>query len=391
MVTKRGLRTYRDELYPSKELDICQENIDLFFTFMYRRHNAWRNRFIKHKPRKKWTNDKILRDFKYTNIYRQLDRGSLWAINIIIKPTMKKYHNAVKKGNKKKAKFYYKNLIWKLLVYRLCCRIETFEKIGIPDYTKFDPVLYLSAIKGVLKHHRAMTNAFLTCPCPKGMTKVEGYVLNLIDGRIKLDDVYKTCKTTDNPEDIVKALRKIRGCGGFFAYELYCDLCYSGITKFTTNDYVNIGPGCMEGLRFLYPSIGTSVSKAKEKLYTLFDDQNKHFERLGLNFKHCNYLEPVKNKLSLRSIEHSLCEFSKYWLQLRNVGKRRLKYDRWSDHPNFIVSADGISIDMDTKTYKMFKNKSKLKNRPPEHFNAILAKKDISKDELLDYFLRFIK
>jgi hypothetical protein len=355
MVTKRGLRTYRDELYPSKELKVYMPNLKLFFQFMRDRQLAWHNRFVEHLPRDKWTTNKILQVTKYTNVYRQLDRGSLWAIHNILLPAKRMIAK-----HPENEKYYKKNALWRLILYRMCCRVETFEKVGLPMYNAFNPVKYHARLKEVLKEHAAMTNAFLTCPCPKGMNKIDGFIIGAIHANMELERIYQEIENAKQGSDVFDALNKTRNMGKFFAYEVYCDMCYSGIWKWTTNDFVNIGPGCMEGLRMLFPSIGTSVASGYKRLYMLSENQDKYFKLANADdFKYMNWLEPVPNKLSLRTIEHSLCEFSKYWLQLQKIGKRRLEYDRWSSHPNCVIGADGISVTQDEKVYAKFKELSK--------------------------------
>jgi len=347
----KGLRSYRDEKYPSKELESYQPNIDLFFKFMYKRQLIWYRRFIKHLPRERWTKDKVLQVTKYTNIYRQLDRGSLWAIHMIIGPIMNKYRvtdNNVVAGD------LYKDLIFKLILYRMCCRIETFEKAGLPGYREFDPVTYKAALENVATQHSVMTNAYLTCQAPKGMTKIEALIIDMIDCISKIDDVFKKIIYAKEASEIFDAILTVRGMGRFFAYEVYCDLCYSKIIPFTTNDFVNVGPGCNEGLRLLFPYVGASLKLTNIKIHELFEKQDEHFERLGLKFRYCNWLEPVKNRLSLRTIEHSLCEFSKYWLQRHSLGKRRLDYTRWSNHEGFNIDKTGTGVLLDADIYDKF-------------------------------------
>jgi len=328
-------RAYRKEYYPSEELEKCQENIDGFFEFMHERHLIWYRRFIKNFPREKWTKDHILKTTKYTNVYRQLDRGSLWFIKNIMNPYLK-----LKKGKKKKKAF--KNFVWQTIIYRLCNRIETFEEVGIPDYYNFDPEEFYGRLKAITDRGQSvMTSAHLTCPTPKGLKKYEGYLLAIFDLYKKLDFICKELKNADSAEKIFLIVKSIHCVGGFIAYEVYCDFCYAKIGGFTTNDFVNVGPGAREALKLLYPSTKSQFA-AEERLRQLHHNQNKHFKHLGIKFRWYNGYEPVKDQLSLRSIEHSLCEYSKYWLQTRNLGKKRMIF--LPDSHNSILSEDGCSV-----------------------------------------------
>jgi len=355
MSSKHGIRTYRDEIYPSVSLKRCDENIDDFFKFMFKRHQAWRNRFISKLPKEKWTDDKYLREFKYTNVYRQLDRGSLWALEIIIQPIMKKWKKAKTAYDKE---CHLKNLLWKLAFYRLCNRIDTFEDTGIPDFDNFDPVRVYKDLLKVWKKHSIMTSAHLTCPCNKGLTKAEGLTFGLMNLYFAMPSVVSRVSSANKPEDIQAALTSVRGIGGFTAYEVYCDLCYSGVIPWTTNDFVNIGPGATEGIRLLYPS--ATKKQTLDKIRILHSKQKKYFKRNGLRFRHYDKLEPVPGELSLRCVEHSLCEYSKYFLQKADRGKRRLKLDKdLASHPQCSINVDtGDTLVYDKETYDNFFAKS---------------------------------
>lgn len=372
----KGLRRYRDEHYPSKELRSYRPNIDLFFNFMHKRHRMWHRRFVKHLPRERWTKDKILSATKYTNIYRQLDRGSLWAIHMIIGPNKNKYEQCVRNKDEAGKAESFKNMLFQLILYRMCCRIETFEKAGLPGYRTFDPVTYKATLLRVAEQHAVMTNAYLTCQAPKGMTKIEALIIDMIDCISKLEQVHGEIVNASVASDVFLALRKIRGMGRFFAYEVYCDLCYSKMIPFTTNDFVNVGPGCNEGLRLLFPYVGASLKLTDKKIHDLFDKQDKYFSRLGIKFRYCNWLEPVKDRLSLRTIEHSLCEFSKYWLQRHSLGKRRLDYGRWSRHDGFSIDDTGMGALLDEGIYDNFEkiNDAYAKAKPSSPWKAFLKR-----------------
>jgi len=331
-------RAYRREHYPDETIEECQENIDGFFKFMHERHLIWRRRFIKNLPREKWTNDHILKTTKYTNIYRQLDRGSLWHIENIMKPYLKLKKSKLRKKRKKGLK----NFIWQTIIYRLCNRIETFEEVGLPNYYDFDPEEFYGKLKVVVDRGQSvMTSAHLTCPTPKGLKKYEGYLLAIFDLYKKLDTVYEKIISAKYANELFYAVKSIHAVGGFIAYEVYCDFCYAKLKGFTTNDFVNVGPGATEALKLLYPST-KGQNAVESRLKQLHRDQDKHFKRLGIKFKWYNNYEPIENQLSLRSIEHSLCEYSKYWLQTRNLGKKRMIFS--PDSHNSILSEGGCGV-----------------------------------------------
>ena len=68
---------------PDENLDVCEENLKLFWYWIYERQNIWYKRFMK-KSSAPWTKDPILNDYKFTNVYRELDRVSKWVQDNII-------------------------------------------------------------------------------------------------------------------------------------------------------------------------------------------------------------------------------------------------------------------------------------------------------------------
>ena len=331
-----AIRSYRDEYYPSEELETCEKNIDDFFQFIYERHMIWRRRFIDKLPKEQWTENLILKNYKYTNVYRELDRGTLWYLKNIAEPYVKNYDESqhsrqmVRNDNI----VLLKKLVWETVLYRLCNRIETFERIGIPDmydynhdelHNKFWEKMHEIELDG----KAVMTSAHLTCPTTFGKTKVEGYIEAINDLHKKLDQLVfdiKKCKTS---EQVFNELKSVHCVGNFIAYEVVCDLMYTqsigcnGV-PFVEDDWANVGPGAFEGIRLLYPST-TGKRNIYARMKQLRDEQDIHFKRLGITFPY--YEKFTKGHLSLRSLEHCLCEYQKYWLQGRGLGKQRMIFN----------------------------------------------------------------
>lgn len=352
------MREYIKEHYPDESLETCEENIRDFFKFMHKRHLIWDRRHVKKLPRDKWTNDPILTKTKYTNIYRQLDRGSLWCIENILKTT----HNL-------------NDLIFKLTVYRLCNRIETFEEVGVPEFDSFNFIYFHDAVEAIANTGQSvMTSAHLTCPSPKGLYKYEGYLLAVIDTFNKNKEVTNKVKNAKDAKAVHTALTIPYCVGGFTGYEVYCDLCYLKSIPFTTNDFTNVGPGAIQGIRLLYPNT-KGYKNIYQRLIQLHREQSDWFAKLGIRFRYTNYLEPVRNSLSLRCIEHSLCEYSKYWLQKKGLGKVRMIFNQ-NTHP-VKITEDGLSVT------PLLKKKCKPLKKSKDN---ILAKfKNFDKQEIVEY------
>jgi len=91
---------------------------------------------------------------------------------------------------------------------------------------------------------------------------------------------------------------------------------------YSINDFSNPGPGA---LRFLHLLTGGELSEygmdynyACDLLNMLREEQNEHFDRLGLDFK--------GPELHLLNIENACCECSKYVKAITEVGRPKLHF-----------------------------------------------------------------
>ena len=105
--------------------------------------------------------------------------------------------------------------------------------------------------------------------------------------------------------------------------------------KFTQNDFTNVGPGAMVGIRLIFPSTPSSLQE--KRIYDLRDmaeEQLKLAEiRKGVKMPYLHWDKENKKyytsgecNITLHQIEMWLCEFQKYWKMLKGVGKQRSKF-----------------------------------------------------------------
>jgi hypothetical protein len=296
----------RVKVYKSiPKVEMYQPNLEEFYKFMYERHMIYVRRFVKKQP-PPWTDNPILRDYKFTNVYRELDRGTIWYKDHVVP----------------KAKSL-KDLLWLTTMYRLLNRVETFERVGLVsshswlgshhDWQKSLETLHKTSI--------VFTNAHLTLPTKGSETKIEKYIWVLSDLHKNLDRMAKEVIQAKDLEDLFLTLQQIECVGNFISYEICCDLMLAKAVPFTENDWVNPGPGCKTGIRLIFPLTKTT-EQFQERIKQLQRDQNAYFSALGIHFP---FLYPEK-KMTLRSIEHSLCEYQKYVKMRTGIGKQRMYF-----------------------------------------------------------------
>ena len=308
---------------PDDMFGLNVECFEAFFQTMYERQLIWKRRFID-KKESPWTTDAIFKKFKFTNVYRELDRNSQYCINKIIKPN---------------ANGSLENLIWKTLVFRLFNNTQTFDAAskhwpcGIPDYDKYldEKTEYADFMKELSKNGNIFTNAYFVWSLPNsGYTRAYCFTnIVLPELHTLIHQIIDVCRNCTEPYDIIKVLRKLPGVGSFISFELYNDLLY--INKFTNhklipfspNDYVNVGPGSKAGCRLIFPDIKGSgcYKKAMHKLLELACEQlhkislsnSESMPYAEYDPKTESYHASDKFNLTIGNIEHWLCEYSKYY------------------------------------------------------------------------------
>ena len=321
---------------PDENLSVYEPFLQLFFETMYERMMIWKRRFIEQKPQP-WTENAILRDSKFTNVYRELDRNSQWQIrNILLDDSLSPV-----------------NLIWKLMVFRFFNNPETFKRgmewrgwrNGIPDWKDYDEDDFVSFIEEVRKSgQNPYTNAYLiNSMSAPGKSRDWCYTRLVIPTLHKrIPQLISVVRNADSPESIITYLKTVPAVADFIAHEFYQDFTYiprytdREFMRFTQNDFTNVGPGASVGIRLIYPNLKTTREQ-KQAIYWLRDAAEEQLTKIGtLKGEPMGYLEWDKgNKeykltdkcnITLHQIEMWLCEFQKYWKMMIGEGKQRSKF-----------------------------------------------------------------
>lgn len=273
-----------------------------FFRFIYERQLIWYKRFVlKESP--PWTEDEILQKFKIINMYRELDRCTIYILN--------------KLKNVKDRKKVLINVIF----FRFFNLDKLYEKLGIRileeiDAKKLKHNFYLLKNKGPI-----FNNAYLISSGTKGKEKHSEILENL--QKIDFENLVKKLDNSKTPRDSLEEIQKIPLIGPFLACEIWTDLTYFKFFRQNWNDnnFVNIGPGAKWGLEIIYGKLDKeNLQKKLERLHQIQKNflNNKEWKKIAYKKAFSNY--PF---LSLTNIEGALCEFRKYFRLKKGKGKRR--------------------------------------------------------------------
>ena len=278
---------------------------DLFFQTAYERMAIYHRRFVLKQPAP-WTTDETFRVFSFTNVHRELDRGTIEYIQNLLAPLTA---SGASDGD----------VLAATITYRWFNRVETFrQSLAAPMLSgRFDAIEIEDNVRSQVGP--PFTAAHMVCAYDgkPGRDKLERVCIMLAEIYEQRDTIAAKLKTARRPDDAFQTLTALEGIGPFNGYEIYSDLLYADDRFFSWNEdaWANVGPGAHRGLKLIFPN--ESPCMHLDSLRKLRNDQEATFDRLGLDFY---AISPNGKRMTMRSCEHWACEFQKF---VRGNTKRR--------------------------------------------------------------------
>jgi hypothetical protein len=284
------------------------EAVESFFGWINERHAIYQRRV--NKETAPWTEDPILREYKFTNPFRENDRVTVWMRKNWTLPTLTN-----------------EELVFNCCLFRMIGTIDfalnhglVFENRGWdPEETKEFIQQRLAEKLPTFTGAYIITNQGIKAP--KSEVVIDYFLRPIWGNRKRLTEKMmsnKTCGLQNAHQELMKY--KGFGGGGFMAYEVVTDLFYTKVLCDAKDRYswANAGPGAKRGLnrlnnRPLTKSLSDSVCVEEMK-----DFWHMAPSHIG---DHIN----IKD-VDMRCIEHSLCEWDKYERVRLNQGRPRSRY-----------------------------------------------------------------
>ena len=284
-----------------KEHSVSSDAVASFLCFVCERQEIWSN---KRKHCEVLTTNHVLSSKWFTNMYRELDRGTMYLRNQLNQTDLKGV--TIDKDN------IDRNLVSKILlksvVYRLINKLETFMDFGgVPDIETLN--FFLKFLRDKKKEgsviftaaHQVMGFDRLVKSINHLKKNIENLSSELVSAAQKRS--LKMCQTV---------ILTIPNIGNFFAWQIMCDLIEVKVLgRITDNQWACLGPGAKNGLRRIFC---LETTRGELRHTRLLRDlcrskgSKSGFAKLGLQF-------PVilHKDLSLKNVEHALCEYDKYF------------------------------------------------------------------------------
>ena len=300
-------------LLPAEYQDSA-DAVAAFLLFILERQTIW---VRKQKGKQLLTRNEVMAGKWFTNMYRELDRGTLY------------FRRAINRTDLKGFKFdkmvinecLLEKVLFKSIIYRLINKVETFMDYGrLPSKENFSSFLnYLNKKKseGTVIFTAAHQNMGL-----RRLLDTFDFVRKNI-GKLAKEVVAGAKRRSI--KDCQNALLKMPNVGDFFAWQILCDLLESRLLgENTDNQWATLGPGAKNGLRRIFP---LPTSRGELRHTRLLRDlcapagSQSGYQALGLAFP--AFLD---KPLSLKNVEHALCEYDKYFRSALGVQVKEREY-----------------------------------------------------------------
>lgn len=269
------------------------------------------------------TDDPILQEYKFTNVYRACDRVSQYLIKNVIYNDLNDYSP--------------EDVLLRILVFKVFNRIETWEYLKQHENIKvsnFNVKKLSETLTRRQATHPIFSNAYMMTGSYSGYvditSKHQVWLQMIEDEFIKKRGLVKILRTT-SMEEVYNQLRDCPLIGDFLAYQYTIDFNYSPYLNFDEDSFVKAGVGAIRGIKKCFFSYGR---KYEDAIYFIHD----HFEELQKKYGFTEFRPLPGRHPKLIDLQNCFCETDKYLrakMPELKVGNIRIKQ-------RYKPSADGI-------------------------------------------------
>lgn len=264
---------------------------DTYWYFASARQEAYEAR--QERQSGPWTADPILQKHRFTNCYRAADRVSQYLIRSVA------YSGSQDPGE----------LAFRILLFKLFNRISTWEllesNLGPPSWKHYSFNRYNQILSSAFsKGNRLYSAAYVVPPPRLGELRKHANHLRLLELMMR-DRIAERLTEAGSLRGAFQVLRSYPAIGDFLGYQFAIDLNYSSFLNYSESDYVVAGPGARDGIRKCFGPSADGIEA--EIIRYMADNQDRHFERLGLRFSGLR-----GRPLQLIDCQNLFCEVDKY-------------------------------------------------------------------------------
>ena len=243
---------------------------DAYWRFAAERHSIFLRRLD--GASSPWTDDPILREFKFCNVYRASDRVSQFLIRNVAYGEFASQLSA-------------DDVFLRIVLFRLFSKESTWDLLetatgGIQRST-FDVDRLGELLEQAKRRGPIYTSAFILAPDPRGRSKHRSH-LAIVDSMFRDGTLPAALARANSLGEVYEALLAWPMIGPFLAYQIAIDLNYSEHLNFNEDEFTVPGPGALRGLRKVFSDFGGRTPA--QLVHLMVENQESEFERLGLMF-----------------------------------------------------------------------------------------------------------
>lgn len=296
---------------------------ELYWQFAYERQKAFEARVAGQAA--PWSDDPIIQQYKFCNVYRAADRVSQFMIrDVCYNPELS----------------YPEDRLFQIVAFRLFSNIETWQRLRsilghAPTLDNLGDGSFemgLTRIKNDVG--KLYTGAFILCA-----TDAYGRRLKHLNHVELLKDMFlnqglggKILQAT-SLKQVYSLLHAFPLMGDFMSYQIAIDLNYSDLVNFSESEFTKAGPGALRGIKKVFQD--TNGLSPEEVIMWMVEHQAEEFARLGYDFNGL-YGRP----LQAIDCQGLFCETDKYC----RVAAPELKSARTRIKAHFHQSAEPLEL-----------------------------------------------
>jgi hypothetical protein len=241
-----------------------------------------------------WSDDEVLQEFKFCNVYRASDRVSQYLIGRVI-------YDGVDRDPE--------DTMLRIVLFRLFSKEATWEALekttGGVSGASFDAERYARVLDELRERQSIYTAAFILCAHDAyAQPSKHRNHLQLVSHMLR-DGLPARLAQARSLRAVYEALLEYPMIGPFMAYQLATDLNYSELLDFSEDDFTVPGPGAVRGLRKVFSDFGDD--RPEQLIMRMVDRQEEEFDRLGLDFANL-----FGRRLHAIDCQGLFCEVDKY-------------------------------------------------------------------------------
>lgn len=265
-----------------------------YFYFIQERMKIFWNSY---ENKQHLTDDPILQDYKFTNVYRACDRVSQYLIREVI--------------NKDSGRHRPEDVLLRILVFKVFNKIETWEYLSqLTDITidSFNVEHISKELTKRQKDYPIFSNAYMMTGSHvryKGISTKHQVWLQMIEDEFIKNKGFRKILNSKSMNDVYNQLRDCPLIGDFLAYQYTIDFNYSTYLNFDEDSFVKAGVGAVRGIKKCFKSYGDSFEDAI--IYT-----HDHFDELQERYGYTQFRPLPGRKLKLIDLQNCFCETDKY-------------------------------------------------------------------------------